>query len=262
MAKRRARHAVEEDGAANGAANNGLEKRQKRQPLDLQGIVREALALLDEAGLDSLSMRNLAERLGIKAASLYWYVRDKDELLGLLADAISGEARAPALGLPWRPQLEALLEESRRILLAHRDAARIMVETPPFTPNRLRLIDMTFQALLAAGFTGAEVLRVGRLLNDYVTSFVLEEYNELNMAAGLGANGAANIEAAETAAQRQFAALPADTYPAIAAVAAHAADPDLDARFRFGLKVVLDGLERQLATDNAHKSVYQNPRPG
>lgn len=250
MAKRRGRHAVAEDGAANNGANSGL---AKRQPLDLERVVREALALLDEAGLDSLSMRNLAERLGIRAASLYWYVRDKDELLGLLADAISGEVLAPAPDLPWRIWLEALLAENRRILLAHRDAARIMVETPPFTPNRLRMIDMTLQALLAAGFTGVEVLRVGRLLNDYVTSFVLEEYNELNMAAGMGVNGAANIEEAETAAQRQFAALPADTYPAIAAVAAHAADPDLDARFRFGLKVILDGLERQLAAENANR---------
>lgn len=249
MARRRSRRAFV--GAAGAEAAQG-DAQGRRQPLDLQRIVRAALALLDEAGLDGLNMRALAERLGVKAASLYWYVRNKEELLELLADAISAEVRAPAVDLPWRARVEALLVDNRRVLLAHRDAARILVATPPAGPNRMRLIDLVFDALLAAGFSGVEVIRAGRLLNDYVTSFVLEEANEVGMAAamGVGEDGAASIEEVEAAGQRSFAALPADTYPAIAAVAAHIADPDLDARFRFGLKVVLDGLERQLAQAN------------
>lgn len=218
----------------------------RRPPLDVEQIVRAALELLDEQGLDALSMRHLAERLGVKAASLYWYVRDKSELLALMADAIAGQARAPDAALPWRARVEALLEESRRVLMLHRDGARVMMETPPFGPNRLRLIDMMFQALLAAGLTGVAVPRAGRLLNDYVTSFVLEERVEQQMATPDGAQPPAFAEI-EASAQRQFAALPPATFPGIAAVAADAADPDLDARFRYGVTILLDGLERQLA---------------
>jgi AcrR family transcriptional regulator len=239
---------VRRRGQRTGAGGNSAgDEQAKRQPLDLERVVRAALMLLDEAGLEGLSMRHLAERLGVKAASLYWYVRDKDELLGLLADAISGEVREPAADLPWRERMEAFMLENRRVLLAHRDAARVLMQTPPFGPNRLRLIDLGLQALLAAGFDGAMILRAGRLLNDYVTSSVLEEGAEGDMAAkGMG-DGDASIEGVEATTQRHFAALPADTYPGLAAVATYAADPDFDARFRFGMQVLFDGLEQQLA---------------
>jgi hypothetical protein len=128
------------------------------------------------------------------------------------------------------------------------------MQTPPFGPNRLRMIDLGIQALLAAGFDGTMILRAGRLLNDYVTSSVLEEVTEMDMAArGIG-DGAASVEEIESATQRTFAALPMDTYPGLAAVAAHAADPDFEARFRFGMQVLFDGLERQLAMRRERES--------
>src|SRR5215469_6392403 len=97
-----------------------------RAPLDRERLVDEALALLDEVGLDDLSMRRLAERLGVTAASLYWYVRDKDELLALLADAISGEIPLPDPDLPWREALEVGARNLRRIAVSHRDGARVL----------------------------------------------------------------------------------------------------------------------------------------
>ena len=65
-------------------------RHRKRQPLNQAQIVRAALVLLDEIGLDALTMRRLAEHLGVKAASLYRHVHNKDELLALLGDEISG----------------------------------------------------------------------------------------------------------------------------------------------------------------------------
>src|SRR5579875_3593997 len=73
--------------------------------LDREHVVRVALDLLDEVGLDELTMRRLADRLGVTAASLYWHVRDKDELLALLADAISAQMPEPSLSPPWREEL-------------------------------------------------------------------------------------------------------------------------------------------------------------
>jgi TetR/AcrR family tetracycline transcriptional repressor len=94
-------------------------------------IVGAALELLDESGLDGLTMRTLAERMGVRAASLYWHIRDKEQLLGLLAEAILAEVPEPPTDLPWRAQLEAFATEYRRVLHSHRDAARIVLEAQP-----------------------------------------------------------------------------------------------------------------------------------
>src|SRR5262247_1380022 len=107
------------------------ERRPKRRPLDQAQIVRAALALLDEVGLDELTMRRLAERLGVKAAALYRHVRGKDELLALLGDEISAEIPLPRAAGTWREQLVESAWNLRRGLLAHRDAALVLASTPP-----------------------------------------------------------------------------------------------------------------------------------
>src|SRR5215510_15621992 len=81
------------------------ERRQKRRPLDQAQVVRAALALLDEVGLDELTMRRLAERLDVKAASLYRHVRNKEELLALLGDEMSAEIPLAGQSGSWRDQL-------------------------------------------------------------------------------------------------------------------------------------------------------------
>src|SRR5919201_3122725 len=96
---------------------------QRRPAVTREQVVREALALLDEVGFDGLTMRRLAARLGVQAASLYNHVGDKLELLALLGDAVCPEVREPDPGQDWRPRLEALAADYRRVLLAHRDAA-------------------------------------------------------------------------------------------------------------------------------------------
>src|SRR5215831_357457 len=107
----------------------GSEDRSERSALDRDRVVRVALDLLDEVGLDDLTMRRLAERLGVTAASLYWYVRNKDELLELLADAIAAEISLPDPRSPWRTALESLARTFRQVVRRHRDAARVLVAT-------------------------------------------------------------------------------------------------------------------------------------
>src|SRR5690349_10184790 len=97
-------------------------------------------------------MRALADRLGVRAASLYWHLRDKEQLLGLLADAIIGEVPLPEPGGGWRPELAELAGEYRRVLLAHRDAARVVAGLQT-SPSALRLYDRVLGDLHAAGFT-------------------------------------------------------------------------------------------------------------
>jgi TetR/AcrR family transcriptional regulator, tetracycline repressor protein len=117
--------------------------------------VREVLGLLDEVGFEALTMRRLAERLGVRAASLYNHVGDKLELVALLGDAVCAEVRQPDAGADWRAQLEALATDYRRVLLAHRDAARVVQATPPVGPNRLRLVERTLAMLRDACTTSS-----------------------------------------------------------------------------------------------------------
>jgi TetR/AcrR family tetracycline transcriptional repressor len=146
-----------------------------RVVLDRERLVHVALELLDEVGLDELSMRRLAERLGVTAAALYWYVRDKNELLGLLADAISAEMPLPAPDRPWRSELEALARGARRVALAHRDVARILVATLPTGPHRLHAIDAILGLLTRAGFSPTDAADAAYVLTVYGVGFMLDE---------------------------------------------------------------------------------------
>src|SRR5262245_12102128 len=150
-------------------------ERRRRRPLDRPRIVRAALALLDETGLDALTMRALAERLGVKAASLYRHVRDKDELLILLADEITSEIPLIHPSGPWRRQLTEIAWNVRRGLGAHRDGARLLAETPPSGPRRLEHIEQLLRILRAAGMSRRDAARAGYHCNNFVTEFAADE---------------------------------------------------------------------------------------
>ena len=144
-------------------------------PLDRDRLIAVALELLDEVGLDGLSMRRLADRLGVTAASLYWYVQDKNELLALLADAISAEVPLPTSSRLWRTELEEGARSLRQIARSHRDAARVLAATAPSGPHRLRAIDALLGVFIRAGFLPADAADAGYLLNVYVVGFMLDE---------------------------------------------------------------------------------------
>ncbi len=147
-------------------------------PVTRGQIVAAALDLLDEAGLDGLTLRQLAGRLGIRAPTLYWHVRDKRELLDLLAAAILDEAlaawREPQPGQPWWEWLGARARVMRAALLAHRDSARIVAGNRP-PESSLPGIERQLQALGGAGFTPRDGLLALLALNAYVIGDVIDQ---------------------------------------------------------------------------------------
>jgi TetR/AcrR family tetracycline transcriptional repressor len=213
-------------------------RRARRKPLDRGQIVRAALELLDEVGLDELTMRRLAERLGIKAASLYRHVRDKDELLVLLADEISGAIPEVTLAGAWQQQLSQLAWNARRGLLSHRDAARLLASTAPFGPRRLRHIETALGILRAAGLSDRDAARAAYHFNNFVTEFAADEGRYAAAAAALGVSRRKMLAEA----RRQFKSLPADEYPLIVALAEPLSEDDPDGLFQFGLDLWLRGL--------------------
>lgn len=215
---------------------------QVEPALDQRQIVQAALQLLDEVGYEGLTMRNLAKKLGIKAASLYWHVHDKQDLMRLLADEICAPMREPDRTLAWPDQLEVLGNEYRRILLAHRDAARVLASSgAPSGPNILRLTEILLRTLLDAGFGPKDAAYAGFLLNDYVVMFVSEEAQFANAPTE---SGAAEVSSST---KNWFKALPRHDYPSVIALADHLIESDSDERFRFGMKILRNGLETHLA---------------
>jgi TetR/AcrR family transcriptional regulator, tetracycline repressor protein len=220
-------------------------KPQAEPALDQQQIVQAALVLLDEVGFDGLTMRSLANKLDIKAASLYWHVRGKQELLSLLAEEICAPMREPERTLPWPDQLEFLAHEYRRVLLGHRDAARVLAGSGgPSGPHRLRLSELALRTLLDAGFSHEDAAYAGFLLTDYVTMFVLEETQYARAAVEHAA------EDSPSSVQTWAETLPSNEYPSLVALAGYLIEPDEDERFRFGIEILRSGLEARLARRN------------
>ena len=204
-------------------------------PLTRDAIVRVALAVLNDEGFDGLTMRRLAERLGIKAASLYNHVRDKNELLALIGDAICAEVPGLDVSKPWRQQLEATALDVRRVLMAHRDGARVLAATPPAGPHRLRLIEQVLRALTTAGFPPATVADAAFVMNSYVVGFVLDE-TLASPPAGVSA------KRLREEGRRWFKSLPPDQYPTVVALADELVDAPPERRFVLGLQALLDGF--------------------
>jgi TetR/AcrR family tetracycline transcriptional repressor len=221
-------------------------RRPKPRALDREQVVRAALALLDEIGLDELTMRRLAERLGVKAPSLYRHVKSKEELLVLLADELAGTIPlAPATG-PWRARLEAAAANVRRGLAAHRDAARLLAITAPFGPRRLRHIEAVLQVLREAGLRPRTAARAAYHLNNFVTEFAADEARFAATAAAAGSRKRMFAEA-----RRHFRELPRSEFPTLVALADALAEDDPDGLFQFGVDAWIGAIERLSAAERA-----------
>lgn len=143
-----------------------------RPRLDRATITRAAVELLDEVGLAELSTRRLAARLGVRSPTLYWHVRDKEELLDLVAEAICADAFEIDEAAPWRDRLRAGLRQFRALLLAHRDAAALLRRRPPTGPHRLGHVETTVRILVEAGLPDAEAAATAQILAAHVLNSV------------------------------------------------------------------------------------------
>ncbi len=213
--------------------------RRKPRTLDQQQVVRAAVGLLDEIGLDELTMRRLAERLGVKAASLYRHVRSKEELLALLGDEITADIPLPQTSGTWQQQLTDAAWKVRRGLLAHRDAARVLASTPPAGPRRLRHVEAVLRILRRTGLSDGDAARAAYHLNNFVTEFAADE---ARFAAFADQPGMSRRKVLREV-RRQFESLPPDEFPAIVALAEPLTEDAQDALFQFGIDLHLRGVE-------------------
>ncbi|MFD4351978.1 TetR/AcrR family transcriptional regulator [Nocardia sp. NPDC058518] len=218
----------------------GTTQRPKRGPkpaLTLDGIVAEAIALVDAEGLSALSMQRLAERLGFTKMSLYRYVPGKEQLTALMLDAAMGEPPDTAGSQQnWRTALRDWVEAIFARYLAHPWTIELTLGVRPFGPNEMGWTEAALAALAQTGFTGSEKLDTIVVLNGHAR-------NLAQQVASMSGDG--ELRFTEQFAEMMAAA--AGRYPEVlaafteeAAAAAGSGGPN-DA-LRFGVDRILDGL--------------------
>jgi AcrR family transcriptional regulator len=143
------------------------EEEKQRSALTRERLVAAALELIHEEGLEALSMRALADRLDVKAASLYWHVRDRRELLELLAESILEGVARPRARATWRQTVLAITDALRSRVQAQKDASRILIEVPDALERSDTYADLRAQ-LQSAGQPAAEAGDLARLAMVYV----------------------------------------------------------------------------------------------
>ncbi|GAA3235558.1 TetR/AcrR family transcriptional regulator [Nonomuraea helvata] len=138
-------------------------------------ILDAALAIADERGLEALSMRAVAERVGVTPMALYGYFRNKDELLDGLVGRLLGELVPDDPGQTWQERLGAIAWAIRRLAREHPTVFPLLLLRTSVTPDGVKLVDLAYQALLDAGVPEADVPRVERLMSTFVLGFALSE---------------------------------------------------------------------------------------
>ncbi len=209
-----------------------------RIPLSRDRVLLAAVALADESGLGTLSMRKLGDALGVEAMSLYNHVASKDELLDGMVDIVFGEIDLPSGEAGWKTEMRQRAESARQALQRHPWAIALMSSRTSPGLATLRHHDAVIGSLRTAGFSVQMAAHAFSLIDSYIYGFALQEATL--------PFGDTEEETAEVA-QMMMAQVPAEEFPNLTEFTVeHILRPGYDygEEFGFGLDLILEGLER------------------
>ena len=210
---------------------------EPRPPLTRERVLRAAVGLADESGIDSLTMRKLGDAVGVEAMSLYNHVANKDDLLDGMIDLVFSEIGLPSGGSDWKTAMRQRAISAREVLSRHRWAIGLMDSRSSPGAATLRHHDAVIGSLREGGFSIEMAAHAFSVLDSYIYGFALQE-------ASLPFE--TDEETAELA-QTILQQFPVDEYPHLTELTVeHVLQPGYDYgnEFEFGLDLILDGLER------------------
>jgi AcrR family transcriptional regulator len=215
-----------------------LVRPERRHRLSRELVLQAAMSHADEGGIEALTMRRLAEELGVAPMALYRHVANKDDLIDGLIDVVFGEIALPSTAGDWKAAMRDRAISLRDVLARHRWAIGLMEARHNPGPANLRHHDTVIASLRASGFDMARVAHSYSLLDAYIYGFALTKMNlpfdeNTDMAA---------------MADQVLAPFPINEYPnMVAFITDHAMKPgyNFGDEFEYGLEVILDGLEQQ-----------------
>lgn len=208
----------------------------RRAPLNKERVFEAAVALADKRGVAALTMRKLADELGVEAMSLYHHVANKDEILDGMIDLVFVEIELPEAGADWRTAMRRRALSAREVLSRHVWALGLMDSRTNPGPATLRHHDAVLGNLRTAGFSVEMAAHAFSVLDSYIYGFVMQELN-------LPFDTSDELEeVAQGILEQSAAAFPHLTEM----VVKHALQPGYSYanEFEFGLDLILDGLAR------------------
>ncbi len=212
-------------------------RNRQRRALSRDQVVAETLAIISSQGVQALSMRGLAARLGVVPGALYRHVHSKEELYDLALDAVLAEVDPQVDGsLPWATQVTELAQRLRAALERHPGLAGLLKTRDPLSPHSLPLAEAFLTSLRAAGMPDRQTALAFRLIYDYIAGFSLSDPSSA---------AEQRVRDATTRHELQafLRALPADRFPALTTLGEHAWADDRDDRFIVGLSTIIVGLQ-------------------
>ncbi|WP_371676280.1 TetR/AcrR family transcriptional regulator C-terminal domain-containing protein [Streptomyces sp. NBC_01276] len=224
--------------------------RPPRAPLTLENLAEAAFQVIEREGLDSLTMRKVADELGIQAASLYWHVKDKLDLIDVLAEALFAgfapedwtDGALDGDEEDWQAHLSRFAYAFRRYLLSRRDAARILTSKFVVGPSMLRHLDEQLGWIRRAGVDDRSAAYGFYNTLVFVHGSVLWETSPLSAAVARGVEPRQYLSELRA----ELDDLDPDAHPHAHALADELTRPGMDERFAFGLNCLLAGLGQQL----------------
>ncbi len=209
----------------------------RRPPLTRDRVLRAAMDLADDGGLEALTMRRLARTLGFEAMSLYYHASSREDIIDGIVDLVVREIELPPPTGDWRSAVRASAVSAHRVLRAHPWACNPLMSGPRVLPSRLRMVDALLGRLGDAGFPAELADRGYHAIDSHILGFTLWE---AHYTAALRNTTPADLS-------RIVADLGLDAYPNLLAhVAFHERPPTPGQKpaFEFGLDLILDGLEQ------------------
>jgi AcrR family transcriptional regulator len=209
-----------------------------RGRLSRERVLHAAVAVADDGGIAGLTIRSLAQALGVKPMSVYHHVANKDEILDGIVDVVFSEIALPTIGADWRGELRRRARSAREVLRRHRWAIGLLESRTAPGPATLRHHDAVLGTLLAAGFSRELTAHAYALVDSYTYGFALQE-------AGLPFDGPETVSDVAEPIMERFAT---GDYPHLVDMATEyyiRPGYDFADEFDFGLDLLLDGLDRQ-----------------
>ena len=209
-----------------------------RIPLSRDRVLRAAAAFADENGIETLSMRKLAQAVGVEAMSLYNHVANKEDILDGIVDLVFSEIELPSEGAEWKPAMRKRAISAHEALVRHPWATSLMQSRTKPGPATLRHHDTVLRTLRKAGFTVVMAAHAFSVIDGYVYGFALQQIN-------IPLQTPEQVAEVGEGILRQLAG----AYPHLAEmITEHAmkAGYDYAEEFQFGLDLILDGLEEAI----------------
>jgi TetR/AcrR family transcriptional regulator, tetracycline repressor protein len=221
--------------------------KSKREPLTRERVISTALRIMDEEGLDAVTMRRIGRELGVEAMSLYNHVEDKDDILTGICEHVLAQFRVPEVD-DWGEAARLGAREYRRLLRDHPNVITLMTEQKgAFTnPESLRGYEFALDVFHRAGLQGADAVKAFHAFGGYILGFVTMEL-------GLILGGEDEHDAQGHAAMAQLAGMA--NLPRLREALPHFLECDDDEQFEFGLDLLIEGLRAHAATGSPPSAV-------